>query len=214
MKPRPLAVFVAALVAALPALAQYKIVGPDGKVTYTDRPPAAAEGRVTALGARAPVAAAEPALPAELRQAVGRYPVALYVSMNACEPCDQARGLLRRRGVPFSERQVLTAEDGDALERLTGGRDAPTLTIGGQTLRGLAPDLWNQYLDAAGYPRDSRLPPNYQYPPAAPIVERREAARPTAAVPRPAAQAASAPLDTGVGAATPPPAPPGPAIQF
>ncbi|HEU4644591.1 MAG TPA: DUF4124 domain-containing protein, partial [Burkholderiales bacterium] len=28
------------------AHAQFKVVGPDGKVTYTDRPPPAAEGRV------------------------------------------------------------------------------------------------------------------------------------------------------------------------
>jgi len=214
MKFRPLAALVSlaavlALGAALPAQAQYKIVGPDGKVTYTDRAPSGNEGRITALGARAPVAAAEPSLPVELRQAAARYPVVLYVTMNACEPCDQARALLRKRGVPHSERQVQTSEDGDALERLTGGRDAPTATIGTQTLRGLSPELWNQYLDAAGYPRESRLPAGYQYPAAAPIVERREA-------PKPVAQKPAAPAeDTGVGAATPPPAPPQvPTIKF
>jgi hypothetical protein len=50
------------------------------------------------------------------------------------------------------------------------------LTIGSQTLRGFAPEVWSSYLDAAGYPRDSRLPATYQYRPATPIIERRDPA--------------------------------------
>jgi hypothetical protein len=42
-------------------------------------------------------------------------------------------------------------------------------------MRGLAPEVWGSYLDAAGYPRESRLPATYQFPPATSIVERREA---------------------------------------
>jgi hypothetical protein len=67
---------------------------------------------------------------------------------------------------------VQSPEDADALERLSGGRDAPTLSVGAQTLRGLAPEVWNSYLDAAGYPRESRLPPNFAYAPATPLVAR------------------------------------------
>ena len=52
------------------------------------------------------------------------------------------------------------------------------MSIGAQVLRGLAPEVWNSYLDAAGYPRDSRLPANYQYPLATPIVARMPAPRP------------------------------------
>jgi glutaredoxin len=130
-----------------------------------------------------------------LRPVVARYPVTLYVTTNACEPCNAARQLLRQRGVPFSEKLVTTPEDGDALERLSGGRDAPTLTVGSQTLRGLASDLWSSYLDAAGYPRESRLPSNYQYPAATPLTERREAAaaRPAATPARGTADPAVAP---------------------
>ena len=163
---------LAVLLASAPLYAQYKVVGPDGKVTYTDRAPAAASGRVTELGGRGGVAAENAALPLELRQAVSRYPVTLYATVGACEPCDGARQLLRQRGIPYSEKSVQNAEDADALERLSGGRDAPTLSIGSQTLRGLAPEVWNSYLDAAGYPRDSRLPPNFAYAPATPLVAR------------------------------------------
>lgn len=164
--------------------AQYKVIGSDGKVTYTDRAPSPNEGKITSLGTRIQSGGGgDVSLPLELRQVVGRYPVTLYTMTGACEPCESARQLLRQRGVPFSEKQVQSPEDSEALERLSGGRDAPTLTIGSQTLRGLAPEVWGSYLDAAGYPRESRLPPTYQYPAATSITERREAnaARPPAA---------------------------------
>ena len=162
--------------AALPSQAQFKIVGADGKVTYTDRQPSASEGKVTSLGTHdATAVAGDVALPLELRQAAARYPVTLYTLAGACEPCEAARQLLRKRGIPYAEKQVQSAEDSEALERLSGGRDAPTLSIGAQIMRGLAPEVWGSYLDAAGYPRESKLPATYQYPPATPLTERRAA---------------------------------------
>ena len=188
------------LLAALPCQAQYKVVGPDGKVTYTDRTPTAGDGKVTSLGTRAAAPAGDTALPPELRQAAARYPVTLYVTVGACEPCQTARQLLRQRGIPITEKQVQSVEDSDALERLSGGRDVPTLSIGTQTLRGLAPEVWNSYLDAAGYPRESRLPASYQYAPATPITERREA---SAARPVPTRGIAAADADAPAPARTP-----------
>ena len=180
MKTKRLPLLLASLLtAALPALAQYKVVGPDGRVTYTDRPPITTDAKITSMKAGgAPVA--DVALPLELRQPASRFPVTLYTMTGACEPCDAARNLLRQRGIPFTERQVIGAEDNEALERLSGGRDVPTLTIGSQTLRGLAPEVWRSYLDAAGYPRDSRLPSSYLYAPPSPITERRVVAAPAA----------------------------------
>jgi glutaredoxin len=162
---------------ALPGQAQFKVIGSDGKVTYTDREPNAAEGKVVPLGNRAvvPLAPAEPELPFDLRQIAGKYPVTLYVTSGACEPCSSGRQMLKQRGIPFSERLVVSAEDSEALERLTGAREAPTLAIGSQILRGYAVEVWSSYLDAAGYPRDSKLPSSYQYKAATPVVERREA---------------------------------------
>lgn len=167
---------LSALAATVPlAHAQYKVIGNDGKVTYTDRAPNTSDARVTALGARAQADAVEPELPFELRQVASKYPVTLYTTTGVCDACAAGRQLLRQRGVPYTERQAVTSEDVDALEKLSGGRDAPTLTIGSQVVRGLAFDAWNQYLDAAGYPRESKLPPGYQQRPIAPVVERREA---------------------------------------
>ena len=174
-------ILIALLTLGAPAHALYKVVGPDGKITYTDVQPSPGKtGKVTPIGSNT-APQAEASLPLELRQPAARYPVTLYVT-NACEPCNAGRQFLRQRGVPFNERSITTTEDVDALQRLTGGREAPALTIGAQTVRGLSQDIWASYLDAAGYPRESRLPNTYQYPAAAPLTERRETSQ--AAVPQ------------------------------
>ena len=167
---------VVLLIGALAALAvhaQYKVVGPDGKVTYSDRAPNAPSGKVSALGGSGTSAPAV-VLPAELQQAATRYPVVLYVSGASCTACESARQMLRQRGIPFAEKQVLNAADGDAFERITGARDVPSLGIGAQTLRGLSSEVWGSYLDAAGYPRESRLPTTYEYAAPAPLTQRQE----------------------------------------
>jgi len=171
------------------AHAQYKVVAPDGKITYTDRAPAPEQGRVVTINGRSAPSEPDNDLPYELRDVARRYPVTLYVAPNGCEPCDSARALLRKRGVPYREHVISSAEDGEALERLSGSREAPTLTIGAQVVRGYAPELWSSYLDAAGYPRDSKLPSTYAYKPATPVVERPAvaSARPAASAPAPEA---------------------------
>lgn len=158
--------------AALPAAAQvYRIVGPDGKVTFSDKPPPApgAQAARAASGAGNVAAAGGAGLPYELRTVASRYPVTLYSSSD-CGPCNSARVFLTSRGVPFSERTVSTNEDAAALRRLSGEVRVPFLTLGSQQLRGYSETEWSQYLDAAGYPKTSQLPPGYRNPPAAPLV--------------------------------------------
>jgi glutaredoxin len=183
-----------ALLATLPSQAQYKVIGPDGKVTYTDRP-TSSQGKITPITAKSSTgaAAADASLPAELRQVAARYPVTLYSVTGACELCSAARQLLRQRGIPYAEKQITSPEDTEALEKISGGRDIPTLSIGTQTLRGLASEVWSSYLDAAGYPRDSKLPPNYQYAAPTPIAERAAPPTSTARAADAAAPAAPAP---------------------
>jgi glutaredoxin len=178
------------LVAMLPlasALAQYKVVRPDGSVTYTDRPPtAAANVRITPLGrgTQAAQAAADNTLPAELRQAVSRYPVTLYSAAD-CPPCDRGRTLLLQRGVPFTERRVANEDEAALLERVVGGRTVPALMIGAQPLRGVSEAEWTAYLDAAGYPRESRLPRNWPVPVPLPLIDRPAAGQNAAQQPPP-----------------------------
>jgi glutaredoxin len=193
---QPFALATFALLAAAwapPAAALFKVVNPDGTVTYTDRPPqVVANTRITNLARPGSPAVTEPdqALPAELRQPAQRHPVTLYTT-SECSPCESGRQLLVTRGIPFAERRVASEEDAQAFERLFGTRTLPLLTVGAQALKGLSDVEWAAYLDAAGYPRQSRLPRNWQQPAAAPMVER--AAPAAAARPQPAPAPAPSP---------------------
>ena len=198
-----------ALVVAGPCVAQYKVIAADGSVTYTDRPPVSSGVRVTSLKP-APLAPAaetnsQSGLPLALRQLATRFPVTLYTT-NDCAPCDSGRQLLQQRGVPYSERRVLLDDDATALERLLGWRTVPSLTIGAQAMRGFAAGEWGGYLDAAGYPRESRLPHTWAAPAATPMTERAPVVAAPAATPVAPATPARTELDTA-------PAPPG-TIRF
>lgn len=161
---------------AAPAQAQtvYRIVGPDGRVTFSDQPPSQPNAKA-APAAVAPYAPggggnSAAALPFELRQVAARYPVTLYTGPN-CPPCQAGRALLSRRGVPFAERTVTTNEDIEALKRLGGEATLPLLTVGAQVVRGWSEPDWSQFIDAAGYPKTSQLPAGWLPGPARPLVE-------------------------------------------
>jgi len=166
---RPITVAAACALLALAAQAQqvYRIVGPDGKVTFSDRAPTSgADAAQVGNGQRA--SASSDALPYQLRQVATRFPVTLYTSAD-CAPCNSARNLLVNRGVPFTERTVASNDDITALKRLSGEASLPFGTIGGQQLKGFSDSEWSQYLDAAGYPAQSQLPPSYRRPAPTPL---------------------------------------------
>jgi len=184
LKPNTLKLFAAStllVLACANAQAQpiYRIVGTDGRITFSDKPPATS-GSATVLGEGGRAANAGAAtLPFELRQVVSRYPVTLYTAEN-CAPCGAGRALLGSRGVPFTERTVNTAEDSAALQRLSGDNSLPLLTIGGQQLKGYSDSEWIQFLDAAGYPKTSQLPASYRNPAPAPLVVAQKPEMPSA----------------------------------
>ena len=179
--------------AAVSAQTVYRIVGPDGRVSFSDQPPApgAATQVTPQAGSRAPTAAAGQALPYALQQVATRFPVTLYTGTD-CAPCDSARQLLLSRGVPFSERTVHSNEDVEALKRLSGDNSLPFGSVGGQQIKGFSDLEWTQFLDAAGYPKTSQLPPLYRAAAPTPLVAVRNPvpAAPAAATPAPASTAA------------------------
>ena len=99
--------------------------------------------------------------------------------------------------MPFTEKTVLTPQDGEALQRQSGQTSLPQISIGSQQLVGFQDSEWTRYLDAAGYPASSRLPSGYKNAPATPLVAQVKA-------PPPAAAAAPTPPSA------PPPPPSGP----
>lgn len=158
----------------------YRTVGADGRVTFSDRlsttpaaqpsaeragkpgsPAPASDSSATATDSPAPAQAtdsmASADLPYTLRQAHSKYPVTLYATGD-CPPCDDARRMLVQRGVPYTERSVISDADRKALQALSGQEQLPFATIGQQHLVGWEADSWQRYLDLAGYPSRSAMP--------------------------------------------------------
>ena len=164
------AALLALAVPALHAQAIYRIVGPDGQVSFSDQPPPASVKSTTLPpSGRSDSGASEAGgLPIALRQIVSRFPVTLYTGDN-CNPCGSGRSMLTARGIPFTERTVTTQQDVEAFQKLSAQASLPMLTVGGQQLKGFLGSEWSQYLDAAGYPQTSQLPSGYRNPSPAPL---------------------------------------------
>jgi glutaredoxin len=181
---------VLALTSSL-AAAQFKVIGPDGKVTYTDRP--ATGGKLTQVRP-ATAGSVDSSLPFALRGVAERFPVTLYTASDCGEPCSTARNLLKQRGIPHRERTLETNEDRIAFQRLNLGSMLPLVRIGGQVHAGFNDAEWSNTLNLAGYPARSALPANYKAAPASPLAER-AAAAPVAAAPAPEPVRTEVPVD-------------------
>jgi len=164
-----IALVAVCLVPSMATAQVYRIVGADGKVTFSDKPPADSGAKVTTPKSVSGNSVLTPLLPFELRQVAAKYPVTLYVG-NDCSPCGAAKSMLTSRGVPFTEKTVNSNDDVQALQRISGETSLPFLTIGGQQLKGFADAEWTQYLNAAGYPAASVLPASYRAPAPTPLV--------------------------------------------
>jgi glutaredoxin len=153
---------------AVGAMAQtYKVVGPDGKVTFTDKPPTAAQIKAPTNGA-ATTAPGVAGVPFETRQAMGKYPVTIYTT-KPCPACDNARQALRARGIPFNEYTVGDDTELSAYRSRFNATTFPSISVGSKNMLGYNPVDLAGYLDAAGYPAQTRLT-GYSWPPAAPLV--------------------------------------------
>lgn len=184
----------------------YRIITPDGKITFADQhPPLTSNAKVSEITVTASSGVQLAGLPFKLRQAAQKYPVTLYTGEN-CEPCARGRSLLINRGIPFDEKTVLTPADGQTLQRLSSDSVLPLLTIGSQQLKGFSDVEWTQFLTAAGYPATSVLPASYRAPLPTPLVS--EADAPAASAtgtrkPRVKQEAASEPVPVSPPVASP-----------
>ncbi|HEX4985437.1 MAG TPA: glutaredoxin family protein [Burkholderiales bacterium] len=159
----------------------YRWVDADGKVHYSDHPPPASVKQVEKkkTGGGKP---SEAPLPYALQQAVSNFPVTLYTSQCGA-PCTQARELLARRGVPYTEADATDVDIQQNLKKLTGGEvEVPVLKVGRGLVRGFETGKWNDALDAAGYPQTAVIPPR----PPVKAAPKPAAASPAAEAPAPA----------------------------
>lgn len=169
----------------------YRWVDADGRIHFSDKPPPAKylpkqhdirDGSNGTSGG----------LNYTLSQAMQNFPVTLYAGTD-CAPCDDGRALLKKRGIPFTEKIVMTSDDAAKLKEAGGGGELPFLTVGRLSNIGFVEREWNTTLTMAGYPENNQLPANYKNPapvPAAPPpvpmpVEKPVEAPPPAEVPPP-----------------------------
>lgn len=133
----------------------YRWVDEQGKVHYGDRLPPSVAGKAQAMRHGAPVA--DKQLPFAVREAMVTFPVTLHVSADCGSGCADGRDYLKMRGVPFTEKNVATSEEVDALKKLAGGEAVvPLLSVGSKTAKGWLKGDWQRLLDAAGYPKDTQ----------------------------------------------------------
>ena len=178
------------------AFAQYKYVGSDGRVTYSDQPPPTGSRVVEEKRFGRTATATPVTLPFALQSASSKYPVTLYTG-DKCPPCEEGRAYLRTRGVPFTEKTVTSPEDIALFKQQSPDGTAPILLVGGRKATGFAQNTWSSILDDAGYPPTSVLPADYQ--------------NPTPSALSPSTRAASAAVGAQDGARRAPPPTPTPA---
>lgn len=129
----------------------FRWVDANGKVHYGDVRPSNTTDVESLKLSSEPAQGDE--LPYETRRAQENFPVTLYVGNGCGTPCDMARSLLNKRGIPFSEKLLKYKEDVEAFKKLSGFEDVPALAVGKTFLRGFQAEQWNSELDIAGYPK-------------------------------------------------------------
>ncbi|MGA9665759.1 MAG: glutaredoxin family protein [Gallionella sp.] len=130
----------------------FRWVDKAGKMNYGDVPPAdATDIERLSISSESTL---NDDLPYETRRAQENFPVTLYVGNDCGDLCDQARSLLNKRGIPFTEKLLHTREDIEAFKKLSGiDGGIPVLAVGRDFLKGYSEPRWNSELDIAGYPK-------------------------------------------------------------
>lgn len=147
--------------ASATALAQtYRWVDKDGRVHYTDTPPPPAVTRnVEKISTQSGTVTDSQPLAFALQQAVKVNPVKLYTFSGCSAACTDAKALLEKRGVPYTEISVDTPDKREELQRVSGGANVPVLVVGRTVKQGFEAGMYHAALDEGGYPKSSQLLP-------------------------------------------------------
>ena len=129
----------------------YRSIDGTGKVHYGDAPVTDAADFEKLKPLSEPVQS--DSLPFELKRAKEKFPVTLYVAENCGEVCAQARDLLTKRGVPFTEINLVTVDEIEDFKKTSGSAHIPTMGIGSRWVEGFLQKQWSKELDSAGYPK-------------------------------------------------------------
>ncbi len=153
---------------------QYRWVDEKGRVHYTDTPPPPSAKSSEKKNLKGSDLGQQDSY--ELMQAVRSAPVTLYTFTECQAPCQMARDVLNKRGVPFHEKQVANQQMLDELQKVSGGLTVPVMVVGSQVEKNASPEAFNQALDNAGYPKAGVAKPRNQQAPPKPAPEEKPAA--------------------------------------
>jgi glutaredoxin len=162
------------------ALAQaYRWVDKDGRVHYSDtKPPPTATRSVEQISTQSGTVTSAQPLGYALQQAMKVNPVKLYTFSGCKTACADAKALLAKRGVPYTEISVDAPDKREELKRVSGGTNVPVLVVGTTVKQGFEASMYEAALDEGGYPKTSQLLPGQQA-----RQEEKPAPKPTAAAP-------------------------------
>jgi glutaredoxin len=160
---RGLHAVAALLFASTPAIGAdtvYKVVQPDGSVTYSDQPPAA--GTSTRLEFRnlpaTPLSESALRFRAEIEKSLKSRAAALkepqagelrLFTASWCPHCKRAKAHLAARNVRFAEYDIDTP-DGMAAFIQASGRSVPLLVSSSGRVQGYSEGKYDQFLSASG----------------------------------------------------------------
>jgi glutaredoxin len=145
-------VVLASFAAAAYGAEMYRWVDEKGTVNYTPYPPPANIKKVETkkLGGNT-VQTSEGSY--SLQQAAKNFPITLYVT-ECGEFCNAARAHLKKRGIPYSEKNPTDPKETEAFKKISGGAiEVPLMVVGTlRTIKGYLASDWDAALDQAGYP--------------------------------------------------------------
>ena len=139
----------------------YKVIGADGKTTYTDRPPADAKSTTAMQFSDAPSTPLPDSVmryQAELQKGMqGRLAQAKQLdaigtvtlfSATWCGHCTKAKAYLRSKRISFQEFDIDTPSGGRAYFEAGGKRGVPLLMAGGKRLEGFSDGAYDYFFAA------------------------------------------------------------------
>ena len=139
----------------------YKVIGRDGRVTYTDLPPADRTSTTALMFSDAPVTTLpESVLKNQAKFAKGMQnqstqtkkidasgPTTLF-SASWCGYCTQAKAYLRTKGIAFRELDIDTPAGGRAYFEAGGQRGVPLIMADGKRLSGFSTGAYDHFFAA------------------------------------------------------------------
>ena len=145
MNKQPAFLLLAFALCAPPAQAEiYKVVGADGKVSYTDKNPQPTATQTEKLKVQPSSGAASASSPNASARKV------TLLSAQWCGACQQAKAYMNSRNIAFVEWDIDQSDYARTKIKALGAKGVPVILVGQQTMVGFSPEQLDAMLKNAG----------------------------------------------------------------